>query len=292
MVRHRFLSRPLIDLFARVRRPGIARGRCGRSPPSPLGSGEFFAASVFSIDEILSRPFDREVPMGCTGDRVWASSPQGWAFRDDVQWLFLTNLRAFDLELRDEHGRLRPANATYFPSHIHYEGTARGDQGHGLVHLRARSRRKPALAPFVPEKRWTCWSSGNRSDWFEVDFGVPRSIGGFDLFFFDDSPSGECRPPAAFEVQYFQERLANGPGQLVQVVPERPSRGKSHPVRRSARPAFASSFIMRAIASTRASTACDRSGQGDRRGPSKPAQDHRRQIHHEFRHPGFDRASS
>ena len=80
---------------------------------------------MFSIDEILSRPFDRDVPMGCTGDRVWASSPQGWAFRDDVQWLYLTNLSAFDLELRDEHGLLGPAKATYFPSHIHYEGTVR-----------------------------------------------------------------------------------------------------------------------------------------------------------------------
>ena len=46
-----------------------------------------FAASRFSMDEILTRPYDPDVPMGCVGDRVWASSPQGWAFRDDVHWL-------------------------------------------------------------------------------------------------------------------------------------------------------------------------------------------------------------
>ena len=63
--------------------------------------------------------------MGCVGDRVWASSPQGWAFRDDVHWLYLTNLSAFDLEVRDEHGLLVPDRATYYPSHIHYEGVTR-----------------------------------------------------------------------------------------------------------------------------------------------------------------------
>ena len=76
------------------------------------------------IDEILTRPFDRDVPIGCTGGRVWATSPQGWAFRDDVHWLYLTNLNAFDIEIRDEHGLLEPATATYYPSHIHYEGRA------------------------------------------------------------------------------------------------------------------------------------------------------------------------
>src|SRR5262249_43316631 len=99
----------------------------GAAPVSPKESHSVrvFPSSTYSIDEVLARPYDREVPMGCTGDRVWASSPQGWAFRDDVHWLYLTNLKAFDIEIRDEHGSLAPAKATYYPSHIHYEGAVR-----------------------------------------------------------------------------------------------------------------------------------------------------------------------
>ena len=88
------LSGPSILLWALVvclSLPGPIRAQA----TEPRRPGRIFAESVFSIDEILSRPFDREVPMGCTGDRVWASSPQGWAFRDDVQWLYLTNLARF-----------------------------------------------------------------------------------------------------------------------------------------------------------------------------------------------------
>jgi len=89
----------------------------GGNPPEiapPLPRPRVFAASVFSVDQILARPFDRDVPMGCTGDRVWASSPQGWAFRDDDHWLYLTNLSAFDLEIRDDSGWLAPAEAIYY----------------------------------------------------------------------------------------------------------------------------------------------------------------------------------
>ncbi len=105
---------------------GLVRGA---DPDSPRNRhpARVFAASHFSIDQILARPYDRDVPMGCTGDRVWASSPQGWSFHDDIHWLDSTPIRAFDLEIRDEHGLLAPARATYYPSHIHYEGTVRGE---------------------------------------------------------------------------------------------------------------------------------------------------------------------
>ena len=114
-------------LIAAVLGPmSLAAGLAGAEPgpmEKPL-AGRVFAGSRRSIDEALARPYDRDVPMGCVGDRVWASSPQGWAFRDDAHWLYLTNLRAFDFEVRDEHGLLVPDRATYYPSHIHYEGVA------------------------------------------------------------------------------------------------------------------------------------------------------------------------
>jgi hypothetical protein len=223
MVRHQLLSGPSIIPWSVVLWLSAA-GPLQAQPAQTSRPARVFAASVFSIDEILSRPFDRDVPMGCTGDRVWASSPQGWAFRDDVQWLYLTDLRAFDLELRDDHGLLAPASVTYFPSHIHFEGAAREEMKATASYTFALDRvENPLSAPFVPEKRWTCWSSGKRSDWFEVDFGVPRKISGFDLFFFDDSPSGECRPPASLEVQVIQNLFpAWAPITLTKVFPERP----------------------------------------------------------------------
>jgi hypothetical protein len=227
-VRHPSLSLPPTILAAVIVFLSVA-GPIRAQRAEPVPNGRVFASSVFSIDEILSRPFDRDVPMGCTGDRVWASSPQGWAFGDDVQWLYLTNLRAFDLELRDEHGLLKPGKATYFPSHIHYEGAVREEMKATASFTFALDRvENPLSAPFVPEKRWTCWSSGRRGDFYEVDFGLPRQISGFDLFFFDDSPSGECRPPASFEVQAIRDGIpAWSPIAPTQVAPERPAPGEN-----------------------------------------------------------------
>ncbi len=165
-------------------------------PPSRSRPGRVFATSRSAIDEVLTRPYDREVPMGCTGDRVWASSPQGWAFPDDVHWLYLTNLNAFDIEIRDEHSLLVPARSTYHPSHIHCEGVVRKETTASASFTFALDNvENPLAEPFEPRKRWTCWSSGKREDWFIVDLGMPRTLIGFDVYFFDDAPTGECRPP-------------------------------------------------------------------------------------------------
>ena len=195
----------------------IGLGLVGLSGAAPgtSAAGErprrILASSRFSIDEILARPYDRDVPMGCTGDRVWASSPQGWAFRDDVHWLYLTNLKAFDLEIRDDLGLLQPRSATYLPSHIHYEGTVRLEMTASASFTFVTDRvENPLTPPFSPEKRWTCWSSGHRRDWFEVQLGVPRSLSGLALFFFDDSPTGGCRPPESYQVQFFDGRTPRG----------------------------------------------------------------------------------
>ncbi len=198
-----------------------------------------FATSRFDINEILKRPFTADVPMGCTGDRVWATHPHGWAFRDDVHWINFLPFAAFDLEIRDDRGRLEPAGATYYPSHIHYEGAVRREMTAAASFTFALDRvENPLTAPFLPEKRWTCWSSGVRRDWYEVDFGVPRLVTGFDLFFFDDAPTGECRPPGSFEVQYPDEN-AGGWSSVVpeRVFPDRPRAGENRvrfaPVRAS-----------------------------------------------------------
>jgi hypothetical protein len=185
-----------------------------------------FASSRFSVDEILARPYDVDVPMGSVGDRVWASSPQGWAFRDDVHWLYLTNLKAFDLEIRDEHGLLQPAKATYYPSHVHLEGATRAVTASASFTFTTDNVQNPLTKPLRPEKRWTCWSSGKREDWYAVDFGAKRQVAGLKIFFFDDAPSGGCRPPEQFEVQRWSgSEWASVP--LTKRQPEKPSKGEN-----------------------------------------------------------------
>jgi hypothetical protein len=188
--------------------------------------GRVFAASQRSIDAVLARPYDRDVPMGCVGDRVWASSPQGWAFRDDVHWLYLTNLGAFDLEVRDQHGRLVPDRATYHPSHVHFEGVTRKAMTSSASFTFAMDNvENPLSEPFEPRKRWTCWSSGRREDSYTIDFGMSRTLTGFDIYFFDDAPNGECRPPATFELQQ-RAGTTLGPdgGGVPTFVPVRPTK--------------------------------------------------------------------
>ena len=198
-------------------------------PPRGPPAGRVFATSRSDIDEILARPYDRDVPMGCTGDRVWASSPQSWAFRDDVHWLYLTNLSAFDIEVSDEHGLLAPARATYYPSHIHYEGVLRKEMTASASFTYPLDKvENPLTEPFEPRKRWTCWSSGKRQDWFAIEFTTPRTLIGFDVHFFDDAPSGGCRPPDSFEVQYFDGRFHSwNPVKRIKAFPERPREGEN-----------------------------------------------------------------
>ena len=96
----------------------------------------------------------------------------------------------------------------------------------------------PLTEPFEPRKRWTCWSSGKREDWYAIDFGTPRTLTGFDLYFFDDAPSGECRPPAIVRgaVRSTDDRsrhaVPGSPVKPTKVVPRTAQgRGEPDPVR-------------------------------------------------------------
>jgi hypothetical protein len=204
---------------------GIAgpESRAGSAPTDAQASHRTFAASKFAIDEILARPFDRDVPMGCTGARLWASSPRGWAFGDDVHWLDLAGFDGFELEVSDERGLLEPAEATYYPSHIHYGGARRKwITASASFTFALDNVNNPLEQPFEPRKRWTCWSSGTRHDWYAIDLGIPRTVSGFDLFFFDDAPTAEIgrglhsRRAAYFLHSPSRERIVYGSSRLSQ----------------------------------------------------------------------------
>jgi hypothetical protein len=177
-----------------------------------------FMERVGPMDAVLERPYGPEVPLGSTGERLWATSPQGWAFGEGVHWLFLSNLRALDLDVRDELGPLAPARATYRPSHVHLEGAVRRLEPSASFTWRTDRLDGPLTRPFRPEKRWTCWSSGRRSDWYAVDFGGRRVVRGVKLWFYDDEGRGACRAPR----EYRLERWVEGQWQPIELTERSP----------------------------------------------------------------------
>lgn len=52
-----------------------------------------------------------------------------------------------------------------------------------------------------PRNRWTCYSSGNSTDWLAVDFGTNKSINQVRLYIYDDG--GGVKAPAGYNVQYW-----------------------------------------------------------------------------------------
>ena len=53
-----------------------------------------------------------------------------------------------------------------------------------------------------PPNRWTAEGSGNATDWFEVDFGIERSIEAVKLYFLDDRRSpAVIRPPVGYRLE-------------------------------------------------------------------------------------------
>jgi hypothetical protein len=212
---------PLGTVLALLVLAGLAHTQAPAQSPQRV-----FLKDAPAIDEVLKRPYSTEVPFGSTGARVWASSPQGWAFGDDVHWLYLSNMRALDLIIRDAHGPLRPASATSFPSHVHLEGAERAITATASYTSRHDSVDNPTRRPFEPTKRWTAWSSGRREDWFGLDFGAPRSLRGVKLWFYDDTDTGACRPPAEYRVDSWSEGQWK-PLQVIRRQPPRPFAGEN-----------------------------------------------------------------
>lgn len=205
---------------------GLLAAGAGAQEDVARAPARVFPPGVGSYDAELERPYGPEVPFGSTGERLWATSPQGWAFGEGVHWLFLSNLRALDLDVRDEHGPLAPAKATYRPSHVHMEGAVRRLVPSASYTWRLDRLEAPLTPPFRPEQRWTCWSSGRREDWYAVDFGGRRSLRGLKLWFFDDEGKGACRAPQEYRV----ERWADGqwaPIELAERSPKSPRPGEN-----------------------------------------------------------------
>jgi hypothetical protein len=79
----------------------------------------------YRLDDILRRPYTPTTPFGASGDCLWATSPQGWGFRNGVHWVHRTypeGMSPFTLRLRVDGEFIEPADALYRPSHVTLNG--------------------------------------------------------------------------------------------------------------------------------------------------------------------------
>ncbi len=79
----------------------------------------------FRLDDLLRRPYTPTTPFGSSGDCLWATSPQGWGFRQGVHWVHKTGengLTPFTLRLFVDGDEVAPADALYRPSHVTLHG--------------------------------------------------------------------------------------------------------------------------------------------------------------------------
>lgn len=79
----------------------------------------------FRLDDVLRRPYTPTTPFGASGDCLWATSPQGWGFRDGVHWVHKTGdsgLTPFSLTLYADGIEVTPGDAVYRPSHVTLHG--------------------------------------------------------------------------------------------------------------------------------------------------------------------------
>lgn len=170
-------------------------------------SAQALPARVFDhqsdVDRVLARPYNRETPFASSGDRVWATSPQGWAFREGVNWLYYSNSSAFDVRVFSGDQEVSVGKAVSMPSHAKLEGSSAGPAltASASFTYSMDDVQSPLEKPFSPAKRWTCWSSGNREDWYVVRLGGLRRLEGVKIWFFNDRPTGECAPPESMSIE-------------------------------------------------------------------------------------------
>jgi len=77
------------------------------------------------MDLLLRRPYLPGTPFGAAGETIWATSPQGWGFRDSVYWrraVPAAELRPFLLDVRADGDEISVGDALYRPSHVTLHG--------------------------------------------------------------------------------------------------------------------------------------------------------------------------
>jgi hypothetical protein len=77
------------------------------------------------VDATLGRAYDADVPFGSSGDRIWATSPQGFGFDDGIHFLYRDDFVPFRLRIEGS----TPGKAWSEPSHVHVDGAREASDG-------------------------------------------------------------------------------------------------------------------------------------------------------------------
>ena len=171
---------------------------------TPAGAQRLLPGVTLKVDPLLARPYSPQVPFGSTGSRLWATAPQGWGFPNQAQFIYITNLNAYDLRVKVGDQSVWPGAAVSYPSHVHITGDTSGAgiaTGSASFTFSTDNVQAPLQKTFDPSNRWTCWSSGHREDWYQASFPTARVIQSLKLDFYNDQPTGGCAPPASYSVE-------------------------------------------------------------------------------------------
>lgn len=183
---------------------GAPATRPESGPAAPLGRRAVLHPERRpKIDDVLTGPYDDTVPFGSSGDRLWATSPPGFGFGDGVNVVYVNDFVPFDLRIDG----LAPRHVHHKPSHVKIDGVpGRRLTARASFTFAIDGAQRPLAEPFTPEKRWTCWNSKSREDWYEVDAGEAVPVQGAALHFFDDEATGGgCRPPEWVRIEAWRD---------------------------------------------------------------------------------------
>ncbi len=79
-----------------------------------------------------------------------------------------------------------------------------------------------------PHNRWTSYESPSASDWLEIDFGEPKTVGRVELAIYDDR--GGVQAPAGYTVEY-HDGTTWREAAIQQKTPAKPAGGEINEVR-------------------------------------------------------------
>lgn len=186
-------------------------GMEGRADGLRLLERKFITADDRGIDLVqITNDSDRPRTL-----RLRLRSPMGISGKDrlfdtDVTWSLAAEGFTPATEGRVVHAAYNPKHTSDVQARASF--TYKGD-----------SMWAPLDGETSPERRWTCWSSGQESDWYEIEFREPREVSRLVLHLFDDQAG--VWAPAEYRVQVEKDRVLAD--LEVRRTPEKPAGGRN-----------------------------------------------------------------
>ncbi len=104
----------------------------------PVGPGGRLFGNP-DVDALVVRPYAEHVPMACTGERLWATHPEGWGFpADTVNYYLVTGIGlGYDVSVQAGPQEIIAAHGASYPSRVELLGGGRGIEVKGTKWITA-----------------------------------------------------------------------------------------------------------------------------------------------------------